>query len=229
MGRSPKQRGGFDPVGLGGAKFGKDRITFRLEGVKESQRAFLALDDKLKRSVTRKAVNASVRPAVKMVRKLTPRNTGLLRRSITHRVKSYRKGGILVGVVGQRTGGSTKAFQKAAEKAKGAAGRGGLSGRGVAPPLHLVDQPVKAHKIKHSEAELSAFTGKEQGSLVWKQSGRVNYAQEVDHPGTSGKRFMIKAAILTRNQCLLEFKKKFKAEVTAAVLKVARKSAGGAK
>ena len=57
----------------------------------------------------------------------------------------------------------------------------------------------------------------------------MNYAQEVDHPGTSGKRFMIKAAILTRNQCLLEFKKKFNAEVTAAVLKVARASAGGAK
>ena len=229
MGRSPKQRGGFDPVGLGGAKFGQDRITFRLDGVKESQRAFLALDDKLKRSVTRKAVNASVRPAVKMVRKLVPRNTGLLRRSITHRVKSYRKGGILVGVVGQREGDMTKAFEKAAEKAKGAAGRGGLSGRGVAPPLHLVDQPVKAHKIKHSQAELSAFTGKDQGSLVWKQSGRVHYKKDVEHPGTKGKGFMLKAAILTRNQCLLEFKKKFNAEVTAAVLKVARKSAGGAK
>ena len=45
MGRNPKQRGGFDPDGLGGAKFGKEQLTFRLEGVKESQRALAGMPD----------------------------------------------------------------------------------------------------------------------------------------------------------------------------------------
>ncbi len=227
MGRDPRQRGGFDPVGLGGVKSGTDRVTFRLDGVEQSRKAFLGLDNKIKRTVTRKAVNASVRPIVKMVRKLTPRNTGLLRRSITHKVKPYRKGGIIVGMVGQRTKGATKAFEKAAEKAKTAAGRGGLSGKGVAPPLHLVDQPTGEHKIKHSQKELSAFTGNDLGSLTFKRYGRLIYAQEVEHPGTKGKRFMIAASVLTRNVALNEFAKKFRTEVTAAVLKVARSSVKG--
>ena len=227
MGRDPRQRGGFDPVGLGGVKSGTDRVTFRLDGVEQSRKAFLGLDNKIKRTVTRKAVNASVRPIVKMVRKLTPRNTGLLRRSITHKVKPYRKGGIIVGMVGQRTSGATKAFQKAAAKAQQAAGRAGLSGKGVAPPLHLVDQPTKAHTIKPEEAELSAFLGKDIDKLTFKKYGRLIYAEKVKHPGSDGAGFMLAASVLTRVVSLNEFAKKFRTEVTAAVLKVARSSVKG--
>ena len=123
-------------------------IKYELQGMAEANKAFDKLDKKIKRKVTRKAVNAAVRPTIKAARKLAPKQTGLLRRSLTHKIKNYRKGAIFVAIAGQRVDGATKAFERAAIKAQSDKRRGGLSAKGKAVPIHLVESRVRPHTIK---------------------------------------------------------------------------------
>jgi len=200
-------------------------IEYEMAGMEKSAQAFEALDRKIKRKVTKKSVNAAVRPTVKELRKLTPKQTGLLRRSLTHKVKPYRQGAITVGVVGQRKTGSTRAFEKAATRARSDPKRGGLSAKGHAVPIHLIERPVKQHVIKarakghasKSLRALAAMTGIGRGTLVFHRFGRLIRVKRVNHPGNSGLGFMKKAAAATKTQSLRAFESKWTTEVSASV------------
>jgi len=187
-------------------------ITTELEGVKESAQKFQQLDKKIRRKVTRKAVNASIRPAVKAMRATAPKQTGLFRRSLTHKVKAYKKGGVMVAIAGQRKAGSTKAFDRAALKARSDPRRGGLSGQGKVVPIWLVENRIKPHPIKARAAD--DMRG---GILVFKRYGRLIRTKQVNHPGRAGLRFMSRAAIATRSQSLRDFAKKFSTEIDASI------------
>ena len=189
-------------------------IEFALDGIKEMHRFWERFDDKNKRKILRKSVNASCRPVVKKVRALAPKQTGLFRRSITHIVRSYRRGGALAGVIGQRgqRSKSTKALDKAAEAAKSHKSRGGLSGKGKVVPIHLVNNPVKEHKI-------TANLLKEE-RLVFRASGRIHWERDVDHKGHPGRGFMEDAFTQTRRLALKAFETKFKNEVVSEANKL---------
>ena len=192
-------------------------VRYKLDGVKKSQQAFERLDHKVRKGITRKSINASIRPTVKAMRKMAPRQTGLFRRSLTHRVKGYRQGAIFVAVAGQRSSGTSKAFDKAADKARSNPNRGGLSGQGKVVPMHLVIGKIKPHEVAHRQRELSTFTGRDLGSLVFKRYGRLNFLKAVNHPGHAGLQFMSRAARQTMAQNIAQFKKKFGDGVNAAV------------
>ena len=189
-------------------------IKYELQGMAEANKAFDKLDKKIKRKVTRKAVNAAVRPTITAARKFAPKQTGLFRRSITHIVRSYRRGGALAGVIGQRgqRSKSTKALDKAAEAAKSHKSRGGLSGKGKVVPIHLVNNPVKEHKI-------TANLLKEE-RLVFRASGRIHWERDVDHKGHPGRGFMEDAFTQTRRLALKAFETKFKNEVVSEANKL---------
>ncbi len=219
--RSP--RGGSrwgSGLGLAGVEAGVDRIKidYNVLGVEESDRLFRQLNSKLQRKVTRKAINAAARPMVKRVRQLVPKKTGLLKRSITHRVKAYRRGGIQVAVIGQRGAGSksTKALAAAQGRALMSRGnRGGISGKGKIVPIHLVDQPTKAHRIRPKVA--SAMAG---DVLVFRRYGKINWESVVNHGGTRGYKFLARAFSGTSRQSLRAFETKFLNEVYAEASKI---------
>ena len=208
-------------------------IKYDMEGIAEANKAFEKLDKKIKRKVTRKAINASVRPAIKAARKLAPKQTGLLRRSLTHKIKNYRKGAIFVAIAGQRVDGATKAFERAAIKAQSDKRRGGLSAKGKAVPIHLVESRVRPHTIKARPLEnvmvpakkggmkiasdrfMRLLTGVKRGTLVFRRFGRIVRTKQVKHPGNSGDGFMRRAADATRGDSLREFEKKWKTEISA--------------
>ena len=67
---------------------------------------FDKLGDKIGRRVMRKAVNAGANPIVKEARALVPRRTGLLRKSIGKRVRTY-KPRTVIAIIGIRKGFAT--------------------------------------------------------------------------------------------------------------------------
>lgn len=223
MGREPKRRrGGFDPVGLAGVQAGQKRIKIELRmgvaGNDEMEKFFNRFEEKLRRKVTRKAVNAAARPVAKRVRSLVPKRTGLLRRSITHVVRSYRRGGIIVAAIGQRGGrsGSTKALAAAQGRARMSRSRtGGISGQGKIVPLHLVDQPVKSHVIRATVGRTMAG-----GVLVFRRYNRLNWERKVEHPGHGGARFMERSFDGSRMLALRAFELKFQNEIIAEANKL---------
>ena len=191
-----------------GGKFGVSlKVEFAIDGIEQLQSFWDKFDDKIRRKVLRKSVNAACRPVVKKVRALAPKQTGLFRRSITHMVRSYRRGGSLAGVSGQRgqRSKSTKALDKAASAAKSHKNRGGLSGKGKVVPIHLVNNPVKPHTIK-----ANLLKGER---LVFRRYGRINWERDVDHKGHGGRGFMEDAFSQTRRLALKAFETKFKNEV----------------
>ena len=208
-------------------------IEFALDGIKEMHRFWERFDDKIKRKILRKSVNASCRPVVKKVRALAPKQTGLLRRSLTHKIKNYRKGAIFVAIAGQRVDGATKAFERAAIKAQSDKRRGGLSAKGKAVPIHLVESRVRPHTLKARPLEnvmvpakkrgmkiasdrfMRLLTGVKRGTLVFRRFGRIVRTKQVKHPGNSGDGFMRRAADATRGDSLREFEKKWKTEISA--------------
>ena len=183
------------------------KITFALDGTGEMQRFWKRFDHRIKRRIVRKAVNAACRPVVKKVRALAPKKTGLFKRSITHIVRTYRRGGSIAGVIGQRgqRSKSTKSLDRAMGAAKSHPGRGGLSGQGKVVPLHLVNSPIKPHEIKAEPAEGE--------KLVFKAYGRMHWESTVDHQGHPGRRFMETAFAQTRRQALTAFEVKFQNEI----------------
>ena len=73
--------------GLGMTKARGDSIS----GIKEIDRALSKLEKKINKKVMRKAMRKTVAEYRKRVRKLTPKRTGILRKSVTTDVKAMKK------------------------------------------------------------------------------------------------------------------------------------------
>lgn len=90
------------------------------------------------RGVMRKAVRAAMTPIRQDLRRVVPKDTGLLRRSITSKLISKAQIGKFTGVVGAR--------DRRDEKTR----------RNPARYLHLVDRGAKPHKIRGPVAFIRA-------------------------------------------------------------------------
>lgn len=111
----------------------------RLEGLETTLRRLEAFPRKVAQKCLRKAVSAGAVPLVRAVKVASPQLTGIFRRSISSKVKAYRGGEVVVSIVGQAN--------KIRSAKKVRAGRGGISGRGDVVPIHLIENPVKPHRI----------------------------------------------------------------------------------
>lgn len=76
------------------------KSEFKLLGEAMLEKKLRLLPDKVQRKVTRRAVNLALTPVVKIARKLAAVRSGLLRKAIAKKVKVYRKGETVLGMVG---------------------------------------------------------------------------------------------------------------------------------
>lgn len=75
----------------------------QLIGDKELEKLFRSLGERVQRKVTRQAVNAAATPVVKAARQNAPERSGLLKKSVGRKIKTYTASGTVVGLIGPRT------------------------------------------------------------------------------------------------------------------------------
>ena len=163
------------------------------DGIKRTQRALDELETRVRKKVLRKSVRAGGAVILKVERKHVPRMTGLLKRSLAQKVKSYKSGNV-IAIVGQKKGAKITARKKLRK------GTGGISGRGDVVPIHLVDQPIQPHEITPTNARAMRI-------------GQDQFVGRVRHPGHRGRRFMWRAAGESRGPAISAFRTKTELEV----------------
>lgn len=164
-------------------------LVYRIEGQKEVLRKFRALEKKGARRAVRKAVRAGAAPEVKEAKRNAPRETGLLKKAIGLKFKSYRGGQFVLAVIGAKSR------------------KDATTGRNPVKYVHLVDGGTKAHRIPRASRKVI---------LKWTdESGDAFYSPIVFHPGTKPTQFMLRSFRNTRALQLRMFRSKFAVEVIA--------------
>lgn len=82
----------------------KPTLSIQTSGLREFKGALEKLDKKLRAKVVRGAVNAGIKVFVAAMRQRVPENSGLLKKSLGRKSKTYRQGGIYVAIAGARSG-----------------------------------------------------------------------------------------------------------------------------
>ena len=77
-------------------------VRIRLEGVEPLLARLQALDKGTRNRILRKALRKGAKPVIQAERQLVPKDTGTLKRSIGSKSKTYRKGGVVVFIIGPR-------------------------------------------------------------------------------------------------------------------------------
>ncbi len=72
-------------------------------GAKELERKLRTLGDRVQRKVVRQSVNAAATPIVKAARAKAPRESGLLRKALNKKLRTYKDQGKVVAIIGPRT------------------------------------------------------------------------------------------------------------------------------
>jgi hypothetical protein len=109
-----------------------DKITIKLDD-RKVQRMLRELPDRIERKVLRQAINVATTPAVRAAKRLAPKGeSGLLKKSIGKKIKTYKRTNTAVALVGPRkqTVGEYKGKPRKPSKY-----------------AHLVERGTKAHKI----------------------------------------------------------------------------------
>jgi len=166
--------------------------TIRVEGIERHFAAIERLSTRVARRIIPKAVRAGARPAVNASRQAAPARNRFLRRSMNLVIRRYQ--GSVYAVIGQERGKTFKTRKRIKS--------GGISGRNMAAPIHLVDQPVAPHVIQSRGPWLAIQT----------PQGKT-YRRRVQHPGTRGARFMRAAATASRQQSESAFEQKLITEL----------------
>lgn len=179
--------------------------TIELEGLAETRQRLLQLPDRIQKRCMSKAVRAGGALFVKAAKRNAPRLTGLFKRSLAQRVKSYQAGKVVVSITGQQN--TVKNRRKLRR------GRGGISGRGDLVPIHFVEENTKPHRIPKE--------GRGMLILRNRSGGRVLVYSVVHHPGTRGQHPIRRAADSQAGAAAQEFAKKLAIEVDAEVAKLA--------
>ncbi len=103
------------------------QVSMKLEGLGAAVLKTGRLSKKIKNDALRKGMRAAGAVFSKELKKAAPRDTGLLKRGMTHKVKTYRKA--IVAISGARRRKDPK------------------TGRNAANYLHLVEDGTKPHTI----------------------------------------------------------------------------------
>lgn len=151
------------------------RVAIRVKV--EGADALLKRLDRLKRTarnkVLRPAVNEACNPVLAAARATAPADEGWLRKALAKRVKTYARSGVVVGVVGPRTGYQTTGRGQSKRRGLTAFGRKLRSKTRRRPSkyAHLVEYGTAPHRIAVPRG----------GGLV------------VRHPGSPATRFLRRA------------------------------------
>ncbi len=79
-------------------------VRGRIDGLPGLLRSLEGLQDKLRKKTLKDAIGAASKVVLWEARRRAPRGSGLLRKSLGRKVKVYRNSGVVVGIIGPRTG-----------------------------------------------------------------------------------------------------------------------------
>lgn len=80
-------------------------ISGKLDGMKQSLASLAGLGRTVRNQILRKALDKATQPMLKRAKQLAPRGpTGLLRKSLGRKIKTYRRSGVVVAILGPRKG-----------------------------------------------------------------------------------------------------------------------------
>ncbi len=167
-------------------------IKVKVLGVKGTQRALVNVGGKASTRAMRAGVTAGANPQVKALRARLPVDGGPLRKATTKKVKQYRRGAIVLAIIGARNRRIPSTRKK-----------GGV--QNPALYFHLVDQGAKAHSIP--------------GPVAFRSGDRLIVTRNVQHPGVQGAQYAAAAARASTSQAQGEFNRKFKAKLEAEAKK----------
>jgi hypothetical protein len=91
-------------------------IQAKVKGVKQIEEAFKNLDSQLKKKVLRVAVADGAKAFLNALKANAPKETGLLRKSLGTRAKTYQKGLIASRTIGPRSGFRREVMVKKKDK-----------------------------------------------------------------------------------------------------------------
>lgn len=168
------------------------RQFIKVEGIELASARLSALLPKTQRKILPKVVRAASRPFLLAARAEAPARNKFLRRSLIVLIRRYLTS--VWAIIGQEKG---KAFRKTKRLRTG-----GISGRGDAVPIHLVEEPTRPHVIRKKSGRPIAF-----------DSGGRRIRRSVRHPGTRGKHFVRSAAASAEKPSLAAFEAKLTEEL----------------
>jgi hypothetical protein len=180
-------------------------VRLTIEGLPATIRKLGQLPFRMQKRAMAKAIRAGGNVFVKAAKRNAPRATGLFKRSLDQKVKSYRGGQIVVSITGQKS--------EVKNRRKLRKGRGGISGRGDLVPIHFVEEDTKPHRIPKE--------GRGPITLQLPSGQRVT-VQSVQHPGTRGTHPIRRAADSSEGAAATAFGEKLRIETDAEVAKLAR-------
>jgi hypothetical protein len=182
-------------------------IEIKLDGLETTLRRLQAFPVKVQKKCLRSAVAAGAVPLVRAAKSASPQRTGIFRRSLASKLKSYQSGAVYVSIVGQA--------DKIRSSKKVRARRGGISGRGGNVPIHFIENLTRPHRIPLRDYVLrqlettKAFRDfqRQQGKdprvykRVWREKplaihlpAGVLFRWYAQHPGTGAQHIIRKAA-----------------------------------
>lgn len=175
--------------------------VFQLSGVPSTMRILNDLPKKQQKKILPKAARAAGGPFLKSVRANAPSMNKTLKRSMIMLVRRYRTGAW--AIIGQQKGKS-----RGKDVGRGVKRGGGISGRGDLVPVHLVENPTKAHEVQAKRAKALAFG-------FDRDTGKSNFARRIRHPGTRGQHFIRKSARQSESAAVRAFTDKLRTETLA--------------
>jgi len=157
------------------------QVKVQFTGLQEILKRLDAVEKKVRKKILRKAIGAANKIVLKAAKaKVRKGATGLLKKSLGSRIKVYRQGGVVVGIVGPRSG-----FKKTREGRAQTSLGAKFAAAGSRPTLyaHLVEggrkavsAGTKSVKGKGGKARTKA-TGKK--SLAFTAGGKTVFARQV--------------------------------------------------
>lgn len=167
------------------------------------------LKDSARRRILRLAMAAAVRPVAKEAKRLAPRDSGLLRKSIGSKSKTYPSG-VTVGVVGPRHG-----FRQTVPRSMWPVE--GNASRLVRKVRMVMADPVKYVHLVEFDTQPHTLGG---GNVVGKsQTGAT-------HPGTTAVAFMSRALNNKQSEATNILAQKTREGITREALKLGKRKSG---
>lgn len=177
-------------------------IRGEIQGLAEVVATLKGLPAKLQRKIMRKALSKATKGTVAAARRLVPRETGLLKKSIGRKVVTYKESGVLVVVIGPRKGFRQDVTRR---------GRGKPS---IADPVnyaHLVEFGTKPHSLLKGASSRGRLK-KATADLVARGIGKI-------HPGAKARPFLRPAFDQTKGQILQIFAEEVQKGLAAEMAK----------
>ena len=169
-----------------------------ITGIPSTIRILNELPKRQQKKILPKAARAGGGPFLKSIRSNAPAMNKTLKRSMIMVIRRYRTGAW--AIVGQDKGKT-----RGKGIGKGIKRGGGISGRGDLVPIHLVEEPTKAHEVRARRARALAFG-------FDRDTGKSNFARRIRHSGTRGKHFVRKSARQSQGAAVRAFTDKLRTE-----------------